>query len=245
MHRLLCVLLFVSFGTAFIAVLGAQDPKDDASEAEPPKISELSERASYSMGYSAGLNFQRRGGEVDLELYIVGMRDAVAGKDGLISEAERQQCVREYRTQMNQRRQEQAKADAERNLKEGDDFLAGNARNEGVTTLPSGLQYLVVKEGEGSQPQASDQVTVHYTGTLIDGTVFDSSVERGTPSTFGVSGVIRGWTEALQLMREGSKWRLFIPTQLAYGARPRPGGKIGPNAALIFDVELLEVKGKN
>lgn len=128
----------------------------------------------------------------------------------------------------------------EKNLKEGKAFLEENKKREGVQTLPSGLQYEILRKGNGKKPSASDRVECHYHGTLIDGTVFDSSVQRGTPAVFGVNQVIKGWVEALQLMEEGAKWRLFIPSELAYGENA-PGGAIGPNATLIFDVELLKV----
>ncbi len=130
---------------------------------------------------------------------------------------------------------------AETNQKEGEAFLAANAKKPGVKTLPSGLQYLVLKEGTGKQPSATDLVTVHYSGTLINGTEFDSSYRRGQPATFPLNQVIKGWTEGVQLMKEGAKYRFFIPPQLAYGARGA-GGVIGPNATLIFDVELLSVQ---
>lgn len=125
--------------------------------------------------------------------------------------------------------------------KEGDDYLAENAKKEGVITTASGLQYSVIEEGNGAMPIPADTVSVHYHGTLIDGTVFDSSISRGMPATFGVTQVIKGWTEALQLMKVGSKYRLYIPQDLAYGAHPHPGGAIKPFMALIFDVELLEI----
>jgi FKBP-type peptidyl-prolyl cis-trans isomerase len=136
------------------------------------------------------------------------------------------------------------KAAGDKNLKEGDDFLTANGKKEGVKTLPSGLQYKVIKSGTGRSPKATDTVKVHYNGTLTDGTVFDSSVQRGEPATFPVNQVIPGWTEALQLMKEGDKWQLYIPSKLAYGEQGA-GGKIGPNSALIFDVELLSIEGAN
>jgi FKBP-type peptidyl-prolyl cis-trans isomerase FklB len=131
---------------------------------------------------------------------------------------------------------------AQQNQKAGDEFLAANAKKEGVKTTKSGLQYLVLKSGSGKTPAAADKVEVHYHGTLINGKVFDSSVERGEPITFGVTQVIKGWQEALQLMKEGDKWRVFIPSDMAYGPRGTPGGPIGPNEALVFEIELLHVK---
>jgi FKBP-type peptidyl-prolyl cis-trans isomerase len=131
---------------------------------------------------------------------------------------------------------------AEANKKKGEEFLAANKTKEGVKTLPDGIQYIVLKEGTGKHPKATDRVTVHYHGTLIDGTVFDSSVKRGEPASFALNQVIPGWTEVVQLMKEGSKWRVFIPPNLAYGEHPRPGGPIGPNETLIFEIELLKVE---
>ena len=136
------------------------------------------------------------------------------------------------------------KAAGEKNLKDGEAYLAANTKKEGVKATKSGLQYKVLKEGKGKTPKATDSVKVHYHGTLIDGSVFDSSVERGEPISFPVGGVIAGWTEALQLMKEGDKWQLVIPSKLAYGEQG-PGGKIGPNSTLIFDVELLAVEAAN
>jgi FKBP-type peptidyl-prolyl cis-trans isomerase FklB len=160
----------------------------------------------------------------------------MAGKASALSQAEVQQAMMALQQSMSQKQQGKG-AD---NKKAGEDFLAQNKTREGVKTLPSGLQYQVLQQGKGKSPAKTDKVTTHYHGTLIDGTVFDSSYERGQPATFPVNGVIAGWTEALQLMQEGAKWRLFIPSDLAYGARGA-GDDIGPNAALIFDVELISV----
>jgi len=145
---------------------------------------------------------------------------------------------------MEKQQQAEAAKAGEANKAAGEAFLAENGKRAEVKTTPSGLQYEVLEEGNGPQPTAQDQVEVHYTGKLIDGTVFDSSVDRGVPATFGVTQVIPGWVEALQLMKAGSKWRLFIPSQLAYGPQGTPGGPIGPDSTLIFDVELIKVIGK-
>lgn len=152
--------------------------------------------------------------------------------------------IQAYFTELEKKQRAQADELAKQNQAIGEAFLAENGKREGVLTLPSGLQYEVLTRGEGPKPEASDQVEVHYTGKLIDGTVFDSSVDRGMPATFGVTQVIPGWVEALQLMNAGSKWRLYIPSNLAYGPNGAPGSPIGPNATLIFDVELLKVIGK-
>lgn len=150
--------------------------------------------------------------------------------------------VNKFFAELNTKQEAQAKAMAEINKKAGDDFLAANGKRAEVKTTPSGLQYEVLEEGQGATPQTGDRVTVHYTGKLIDGSVFDSSVDRGVPATFGVTQVIPGWVEALQLMKVGAKYRLFIPSQLAYGEQG--AGPIGPNQTLIFDVELLEINPK-
>lgn len=151
--------------------------------------------------------------------------------------------IQKYFTAMEERQREAAAAMAKVNAEAGEKFLKENGGRENVVTTASGLQYEVIKEGTGAQPQAGDDVTVHYTGKLIDGTVFDSSVERGAPATFGVTQVIPGWVEALQMMKEGAQWRLYIPSALAYGPNGA-GGIIGPNATLIFDVELIKVNKK-
>jgi len=150
----------------------------------------------------------------------------------------------EVQTEVNKERQEKMKEASDKNKAEGEAFLAANKSKEGVVTLPSGLQYKILTAGIGPKPTASDQVNCNYRGTLIDGTEFDSSYKRGKPATFGVGQVIKGWTDALQLMPIGSKWQLFIPSSLAYGERGGPGGAIGPNEALIFEVELLSIVDK-
>ncbi len=167
----------------------------------------------------------------------------MAGKTTL-SEAERKETLDNFRKEMMAKMESKQKTDGGKNLKEGEAFLAANAKKEAVTTLPSGLQYKVLKSGKGKSPKATDTVKVHYHGTLLDGTVFDSSVERGEPATFPVNGVIPGWVEALQIMKEGDKWQLTIPPKLAYGERGA-GGKIGPNSVLVFDVELLSIEKSN
>ena len=152
--------------------------------------------------------------------------------------------IQAYFTELEKKQRAAAEELGKQNLELGEKYLAENGKRAEVKTLPSGLQYEVITEGDGPMPEATDQVEVHYTGKLIDGTVFDSSVDRGVPATFGVTQVIPGWVEALQLMKAGSKWRLFIPSNLAYGSNGAPGSPIGPNATLVFDVELLKVIGK-
>ncbi len=191
--------------------------------------------ASYSVGMSIGQSLQGQNlDQIDLDTFIEGIK-AIFNNDTLkYTPEEANTKITTYINAMNETRY----AD---NKKAGEEFLANNGTKEGVTTLPSGLQYEVLEEGNGQKPEATSQVTVHYHGTLPDGTVFDSSVSRGEPATFGVNQVIKGWTEALQLMPAGAKWKLYIPENLAYGANPRPGGPIKPYMALIFDVELISV----
>ncbi|MBD5248213.1 MAG: FKBP-type peptidyl-prolyl cis-trans isomerase [Barnesiella sp.] len=202
------------------------------------------DKISYALGLSMGNNFKASGiQEINVQDFADGVAAVFYGNQPKMSYDEAKEVIRQYFTAMEARQKEEAAKLAEINAKAGTDFLEENGKRVEVKTLPSGLQYEVLKEGDGAQPTASDQVEVHYTGKLIDGTVFDSSEERGTPATFGVTQVIPGWVEALQLMKAGSRWRLFIPSQLAYGPNGA-GGVIGPNATLIFDVELLKVIGK-
>lgn len=199
------------------------------------------DKLSYALGMSMGHNFKGSGIKaINVNDFAAGVAAVYDGTKPAMSYDEAKRIVQDFFTNLEKEMQaEAAKAGAE-NLKIGEAFLSENAKREGVTTTASGLQYEVIRKGAGDRPAASDRVEVHYTGKLIDGTVFDSSVERGVPATFGVTQVIPGWVEALQLMREGDKWRLYIPSTLAYGENGA-GGVIGPNMTLIFDVELLRV----
>lgn len=203
------------------------------------------DRLSYALGLSMGNNFRSSGIE---KLNTADFADGVAavfnGEKPKMTYDEAKEEIRVFFTALEQRQQEAAAAMGQANAEAGKAFLDENGKRPEVKTTPSGLQYEVIEEGKGLQPKADESVTVHYTGRLIDGTVFDSSVERGEPATFGVSQVIPGWVEALQMMKEGAKWRLFIPANLAYGPNGA-GGVIGPNATLIFDVELLKVNRKS
>jgi len=210
---------------------------------DKPDLKDPKQRTSYSIGADIGANFKRQDLAIDPKALAAGIADALAGKTAL-TEAEVRETLNSFRKEMMTKMEAKQKTDGEKNVKDGEAFLAANAKKEGVKTLPSGLQYKVLKSGTGKTPKATDTVKVHYHGTLIDGTVFDSSVERGEPTTFGVNQVIPGWTEALQLMKEGDKWQLVIPSKLAYGERGA-GGKIGPNSVLIFDVELLSIEKTN
>jgi FKBP-type peptidyl-prolyl cis-trans isomerase len=181
---------------------------------------------------------------VDSAALIQGMKDALGGGKTLLTEEEARAALMKLQSEMQAKQQAKASEEGERNKKEGETFLAANKGKEGVVTLPSGLQYKILTPGTGPKPAATDSVVCNYKGTLINGTEFDSSYKRGEPATFPVTGVIKGWTEALQLMPVGSKWQLFIPSDLAYAARGTPGGPIGPNATLIFEVELISIKDK-
>ncbi len=192
------------------------------------------DKISYALGLSIGNNFQNSGiNNLQVEDFVKGLNDVLSGAQPAISYDEAKQVINEFF--MNLQKQK-----LELNKKAGEEFLTINKGKAGVVTLPSGLQYQVLQNGEGAKPAASDKVKCHYHGTLINGTVFDSSVQRGQPAVFGVSQVIPGWVEALQLMSVGSKWRLFIPSELAYGEQGA-GDVIEPNSTLIFDVELLEI----
>jgi FKBP-type peptidyl-prolyl cis-trans isomerase FklB len=219
-------------------ILGLMAGSMQAAE-EKPDLKDPKQRASYSIGADIGSNFKRQEIEIDAKALAAGLSDALAGKTTL-TEAEMKETLNTFRKDLQAKMEVKQKSAGDKNVKEGEAFLAANAKKDGVKTTASGLQYKVIKSGTGASPKSSDSVKVHYHGTLVDGTVFDSSVERGT---FGVGEVIPGWTEALQLMKEGDKWQLYIPSKLAYGERAA-GPKIGPNSTLIFDVELLSIVKK-
>ena len=202
------------------------------------------DRLSYALGLSMGNNFRGAGIEkINVQDFADGVAAVYYGEAPKMNIEDAKKVINEFFTALQEKQQQEAAAMADVNAKAGEQFLAENGKRVEVKTTPSGLQYEVLEEGTGVQPTAGDRVTVHYTGKLIDGTVFDSSVDRGEPATFGVTQVIPGWVEALQMMKAGSKWRLFIPSALAYGPQGA-GDIIGPNQTLIFDVELISVEGK-
>jgi FKBP-type peptidyl-prolyl cis-trans isomerase FklB len=202
------------------------------------------EKSSYVIGLDVGRALKKGGVEIDADLFARGVRDALVGGKLLMTEQEIKETMNAFQREMTAKQTEARNQLAEKNKKEGETFLAENGKKPGVITLPSGLQYKVLRPGTGKKPQAQDIVKVHYRGTLINGTEFDSSYQRGQPVSFQVNRVIPGWTEALQLMEEGAKWQIFIPSRLAYGERGA-GEDIGPHATLIFEVELLAIeKGK-
>jgi FKBP-type peptidyl-prolyl cis-trans isomerase FklB len=228
--------------SAVQAQTGAPPAKPGAPAANPADpLSTTAGQASYAIGMNIGNSIKNDGLEVNLQALVAGIADAMAGNKSKLTDAQAQAAVQEFVTAMQARQAERMKSAGDKNKRDGEAFLATNKQKQGVVTLPSGLQYMVIKAGNGKQPKLTDTVTTHYHGTLIDGTVFDSSVARGEPATFSVGGVIRGWTEALQLMKVGDKWRLFVPSELAYGPRS-PSPEIGPNSVLVFDVELLNIE---
>ena len=199
------------------------------------------EKLSYALGVEMANNLKRQAIDVDAALLTEGIRDVLGGGTLRLGENEVRETVMAFQRDLMNKQQEAQKVKAEKAKAEGETFLAANGKKEGVVTLPSGLQYRIVTEGSGASPKATDTVTVHYRGRLTDGTEFDSSYKRNEPTSFPVTGVIPGWTEALQLMKVGSKWELFIPARLAYGDRGA-GGVIPPGATLTFEVELLSIK---
>lgn len=214
----------------------AADEKGAAAEGGGVK-----KEASYAIGVNIGRQLTAEGAEVDAEQLIQGLRDALAKKKLALSDAEMQKAIAAFSADVQAKAAEKAKTAGEKNKKEGESFLAENKQKKGVTTTKTGLQYKVLKSGEGKSPKKTDTVKVHYHGTLTDGTVFDSSVERMEPAEFPVDRVIPGWTEALLAMKVGDKWQIVIPPELGYGERGTPGGPIPPNSVLVFDVELLEI----
>jgi FKBP-type peptidyl-prolyl cis-trans isomerase len=249
--------LFTTVVTAMAAgmmllgnVLAQQTPAANPQPSSAPETNNApafktpKDKVSYALGMNIGANLHRQSIEVDPNLVRQGLEDALAGGKTLLSEDEARATLTELQSDIRKKQQEKMQQAGEANKKEGDAFLAANKAKDAVVTLPSGLQYKILTSGTGPKPTASDSVVCNYRGTLIDGKEFDSSYKRGQPATFPVSGVIKGWTEALQLMPVGSKWQLVIPSDLAYGERGT-GADIGPNAVLIFEVELLSIQDKD
>ena len=221
--------------------------KPGSTVAKKPAVLTLKtqkDKASYAIGLNIGKSMHKDSVDIDPSILLRGLKDGLAGSKPLLTDDEARAVMVALQSEMRKKQEEKMLVQGEANKKEGEAFLADNKTKDGVITLPSGLQYRILKEGTGPKPVATDTVVCNYKGALLDNTEFDSSYKRGQPATFPVSGVIKGWTEALQLMPVGSKWQLFIPSELAYGARGGPGGGIGPNATLIFEVELMSVQPK-
>jgi FKBP-type peptidyl-prolyl cis-trans isomerase FklB len=234
----------IALATVALAATGFAQDKTE--------LKDTKDKVSYSIGLDIGSTFKKQKMDINLDILQKGLKDGVSGAKPLLTEDEVKQTMTAYSKEMSEKQQAANKEAAAKNAAAGEAFLAENKKKEGVKVKPvkvqTGgtdktveLQYKVLKEGTGATPKSTDSVTTHYRGTLIDGTEFDSSIKRGEPATFPVSGVIRGWTEALQMMKVGSKYQLFVPFALAYGERGA-GQDIGPNETLIFEVELLGIK---
>jgi FKBP-type peptidyl-prolyl cis-trans isomerase FklB len=208
--------------------------------ADKLELKDQRDKESYSLGYQFGESLKIQALDVNLDVYTSAIRDALAGKAPQLSQEEIRATIMDLQKRAMAAQQKAVKEQGDKNLAEGKAFLTSNAKKEGVKTLPSGLQYKILAEGSGKTPKATDEVTVNYKGSLVDGREFDNSYKRGAPTNFRVDKVIRGWTEALQLMKEGSKLELFIPPELGYGERG--AGPVPPNSVLIFEVELISIK---
>ncbi len=224
-----------------IGVLGLLLLVSQFGAEEKPALKDQNDKVSYSIGMDIGNNLKKQSIDIDPDILAQGIKDTFSGGKTLLTEQEFRDTLTAFQIELRAKQIERTKELADKNKKEGEAFFAENKKKDGLMTLPSGLQYKIIKEGTGETPKLEDTVTVNYRGTLIDGTEFDSSYRRGQPATFSVKGVIAGWTEALQLMKVGSKWQLFVPSNLAYGERGA-GRDIGPNATLIFDIELISIK---
>ncbi|MFH0761838.1 MAG: FKBP-type peptidyl-prolyl cis-trans isomerase [Bacteroidota bacterium] len=223
------------FVIILMTVTSCNQMKNSTSKIGPVKLATELDTASYALGINMANQIKTIGmDEVNIMAFAKGFQQVIDGDKTDITVEETNPILQAYFTNLQSKQ-------AETNLKEGQDWLAANGKKSGVITTASGLQYEVMREGTGIKPLETDTVKVHYHGTLIDGTVFDSSVDRNEPVEFPLNGVIKGWTEGVQLMSVGSKYKFFIPSELAYGANPRPGGPIEPNMVLVFEVELLDV----
>jgi FKBP-type peptidyl-prolyl cis-trans isomerase FklB len=218
-------------------------PRTATGTRAPLTLKTDKDKVSYAIGVNIGKSMRKDTVDVDPAIFSRGMKDALSGGKLLLSDDEMKVALTKLQAELHAKQEEAMQKTGEINKKAGDDFLAQNKTKEGIVALPDGLQYKILKEGTGPKPAATDSVVCNYRGTLIDGTEFDSSYKRGQPATFPVNGVIKGWTEAVQLMPVGSKWQLFVPADLAYGNHGA-GPDIGPNATLIFEVELLSIQNK-
>jgi FKBP-type peptidyl-prolyl cis-trans isomerase FklB len=199
------------------------------------------EKLSYSLGANVGQNVKSNNLDIDAEIFARAIKDALTGSKPLLSDEEMKTALQDFQQKMRQKQLAALQELGAKNKKDGEAFLAANKKKQGVVTLPSGLQYKIIKAGTGKKPTVNDTVVAHYTGTLINGKEFDSSVRRGEPATFPLGGVVKGWQEVLPLMQTGSKWQVFIPANLAYG-ETGAGQAIGPNETLVFEIELISIK---
>jgi len=227
---------YLVFAALSLMLIACQGNTQEKVELKTQKDS-----VSYSIGLDVGRNLKKQFVEVNTAALARGIADVIDSTKPMLSEEQVQSVMMAFQQRMMAKHEEAQRIVGEKNKAESEAFLAENKKKEGVITLPDGLQYKILKAGTGKKPKESETVKVHYRGTLIDGTEFDSSVNHGQPGEFPVNSVIKGWTEALQLMPVGSKWQLYIPAELAWGAVGGAGGRIGPNAAVIFDVELLSI----
>jgi FKBP-type peptidyl-prolyl cis-trans isomerase FklB len=222
----------ICLAAVFVASLGFAQDK--------PALKDVKDKQSYSIGHDIGTTFKKQNIDLNLDALMLGLKDAVAGKEAMTKE-ERDKTLEAFSKEMMEKQVAANKEAAAKNLADGEKFLAENKKKDGVKTTASGLQYKVLKEGSGASPKESDSVVTNYKGTLIDGTEFDSSAKHGGPATFPVNSVIKGWVEALQLMKPGGKFQIFVPANLAYGEQAR-SAEIGPNSTLIFELELVSIK---
>jgi FKBP-type peptidyl-prolyl cis-trans isomerase FklB len=225
--------LIICLGAVCIATIGLAQDK--------AQLKDQKDKASYSIGYDIGETFKKQNVDLNPDALFGGLKDALAGKEATLTKEDREKTLQAFQKEMMEKQMAASKEAATKNAAEGEKFLTENKKKDGVKTTASGLQYKVLKEGSGAAPKETDTVVTNYKGTLLDGTEFDSSYKRNEPASFPVNRVIKGWTEALQLMKPGAKYQLFIPSALAYGERGA-GQLIGPNATLIFEVELLSIK---
>lgn len=240
------MIMVVALLVVLAAAVTMNCSKEDKSEnpdatADNVKLETLRDKNSYAIGYSIGQNLKPIINDIDLGIIYQGMKDAAINGKGKMTDEELRQTMMEFQKGMMERQQEENKVKSEKNKADEEKFLAENAKQEGVKTLESGLQYLVLQEGTGANPTIEDRVKVHYRGTLLDGTEFDSSYGKGEPAIFPLKHMIQGWKEGIPLMKVGAKYKFFIPAKLAYGEQSR-GPKLGPNSTLIFEVELLGIE---
>lgn len=225
---------------ACFGLFSVQACSQSSDKGAPMELKTQKDKASYSIGVSIGKNLKDQKVEINTDILVKGLLDAYTGAKTQLTEKEMGDVLTQFQQEIMAKAQEEAAKKGGENKSKGEKFLADNKNKPGVKTTPSGLQYTVISEGTGPKPTASSTVKVHYTGKLIDGTTFDSSVDRGEPIEFPLNGVIKGWTEGVQLMSKGSKYKFFIPSDLAYGDRGA-GNAIGPNETLVFEVELLDI----